>query len=112
MTPLSNGGLPEQIAAFVQRVENVDAEMDALRQDRTDLIKDFVSTTGLSKAAIANIITERKKDPRLVHIVHTDMAAIRRATSMPEPLDPPAEAESGAEGGWQKAGDHLDGSEI
>jgi len=52
----------QQLRQLIERIENIDAEILALLDDRNDVYQE-AKATGYSKKAMRDIIARRKKDP-------------------------------------------------
>lgn len=78
---------------FVDRLERLDEERRALAGDLKDLLEKAASSTGFAKASFRNLLRERRKSRGEVHATYVELAAMRRALGMRDPLEPPDEDE-------------------
>lgn len=78
----------DTVQSFIDRLERLDEEIDGLKGDRADLLKEAASATGFAKVSYNNVVRERRKSRGEVHATYVEMAAIRRAIGQPDPLLP------------------------
>lgn len=67
--------LRQQVKSYIERAENIDAEMDTLREDKKELWAE-AKMSGLNPGALKGLVAQRRRDRKPPTIKQIEMKAL------------------------------------